>query len=240
MIGKPLRGITGLHPISLGIEVAPIEASNTQPNTAPPASTWNKVLEMKFNYNFADSTGRHSPVSYEAVVSSAQSVEGGCSMYAYYDGTVYADEYGTDNTDFNFTSRDWRVSCDIYPTDISNSYVWAKTSGGYFGLCLQIDNTYVAGKTVIFVRHPANGTVGEPYGTIQLDDIVGKWTNIVVERVGDVFGIYIDGVKMVDVSGINETNTSTSGSGYNGFQICGNAGSYTYAGYIDNFVVQTK
>lgn len=45
MIGKPLRGVTGLHPISLGIEVAPIEASNTQPNTSP-LVTWNTVLDM--------------------------------------------------------------------------------------------------------------------------------------------------------------------------------------------------
>lgn len=205
-----------------------------------PVSSWNKVLEMKFNNNFNDSTGRHSPVNYGAVISSAQSVEGGYSMYAYYDGSVYADGSGVDDSDFDFTSRDWRVSCDIYPTYISNSYVWAKTSGGNFGLCLRINNTYVAGKTVIFVTHPVAGTVGEPYGAIQLDDIVGKWTNIVVERVGDVFGIYIDGVKMVDVSGINETNTSTSGSGYNGFQIGGNVGSNIYAGYIDNFVVETK
>lgn len=209
-------------------------------NSAPPAPAWNKVLEMKFNGNFADSTGRHSPISYGAITSSAQSVEGGYSMYAYHDGSVYADGSGTDDPDFDFTSCDWRVSCDIYPTYISNSYVWAKTSGGNFGLCLRINNTYIAGKTVIFVTHAAYGTAGEPYGAIQLDNIVGKWTNIVVERVGDVFGIYIDGVKMVDVSGINETNTPTGGTGYKGFQIGGNVGSNIYAGYIDNFVVYTK
>lgn len=209
-------------------------------NSAPPAPAWNKVLEMKFNGSFSDSTGRHSPVSYGAVISSAQSVEGGYSMYAYYDGSVYADGSGTDNTDFDFTSRDWRVSCDIYPTYIDNSYVWAKTAGGNFGLCLRINNTYVPGKTVIFVTHPVAGTVGEPAGAIELNSIVGKWTNIVVERDGDVFGIYVDGVKLVSVAGINETNIPTSGAGYNGFQIGGNVGSSIYAGFIDRFTVWTK
>lgn len=210
-------------------------------NSAPPAPAWNKVLEMKFNGSFSDSTGRHSPVSYGAVISTSQSVEGGSSMYANQNGRVHSDDMDGESTDFDFTDKDFRIECNIYPTSIGNDYVWMKSSGFNFGLCLRINNTYVAGRTTIFCTGVgASGTFGGGGAAVTVDNLVGKWSKILVEREGDTYRIALDDVDLFSFSGVNETTDPTGGAGYRGFQICGQSNNSRYSGYIDNFVVYTK
>jgi len=92
-------------------------------NQGAEAPSWNKVLEMEFNSNFNDSTGRHSPVSYGAITT-------GGRLYANRDGRVFTDDYDGESADFDFTTKDFRISCDIQPISIGNDYVWMKSSGG--------------------------------------------------------------------------------------------------------------
>lgn len=240
MIGKPLRGVTGLHPISLDIEVAPIEASNTQPNTAPPvpASDWNKVLEMKFNNNFNDSTGRHSPVSYGAVISTAQSVEGGSSMYANRDGSVFTDGDNGSHPDFDFTGKDFKIICWIRPTSSGNTYdyVWSKNTSNSIGVTLRME---ISGPIPVVYLWPMDG----PQVSTTVPDLLsGKWTKIEVNRIGGVWSLLIDDVVA------SSANTDVAywvgdwedGTEFLGFIIGGVANNNGYSGYIDNFVVYTK
>jgi hypothetical protein len=209
-------------------------------NSTPPAPAWDKVLEMKFNGSFTDSTGRHSPVSYGAITSSSQSVDGGYSMYTAGDGRVHSDGVDGESADFDFIDKDFRIECYVYPTSIGNNYVWAKTTGGNFGMCLRINNTYVAGKTVIFCTGSNYNTVGGGTATVELPDITGQWTKIAVERVGSTYQIYIDDVSMLSVDGVTEATDPTGGAGYKGLQIGGQVNSNLYNGYIDKFTVWTK
>lgn len=237
MIGKPLRGVTGLHPISLDIEVAPIEASNTQPITTPPASAWNKVLEMKFNNNFNDSTGRHSPVSYGAVTSNAQSVEGGYSMYANRDGYVVTDGSSVDHSDFNIGTGDIKIVCDIRPSGSGNHYVWMKATNPFtFGYCIRLLDQG-GGSYLITLRDSSNVGILD-YVTSSL---VNTWTNLEVVRESDVWKIYLDS-SLVATSPVYwpEEVRPASATGMNGFTIAGRYGEGVYSGYIDNFVVYTK
>lgn len=238
MIGKPLRGITGLHPISLDIEVAPIEASNTQPITTPPESGWNKVLEMKFNNNFNDSTGRHSPVSYGAVTSNAQSVEGGYSMYANRDGHVFTDDYNGSHSDFDFTGKDFKIICWIRPTSSGNTYdyVWSKNISDSLGVTLRME---LSGPTPIVYLWPMDG----PQVSTTVSDLLsGKWTKTEVSRIGGVWSLLIDDVvaSSATTDVVYWVPNWESGTEFLGFTIGGIANSNGYSGWIDNFVVYTK
>lgn len=226
MIGKPLRGVTGLHPISLDIEVAPIEASNTQPITTP-LVTWNTVLDMQFATNFADTTGRHTPVSYGAVVS-------GGRLYANQDGRVFTDDYNGESTDFDFTTKDFRVSCVIQPTAIDNDYVWMKSSGGNFGICLKLGMS--GSNAIVYLRGIGNSDMA--LGGI-LPDATTVPHTIIVERIGSLWSLYVDNT-VIDTETWTEDGRSTGTTGYKGFQIFGASNSNRYSGYLDNFIVQTK
>lgn len=200
----------------------------------PPAS-WSKVLEMKFNNNFNDSTGRHSPVSYGAVTSSAQSVEGGYSMYCAANGRVFTDDFGGDNSDFDTASKDFKVECYIYPTSYYDRYVWMKSSGNDFGVTLLI-NDAGGGNTVIYSR--GRGNVDLSLGVV-VPSLLNKWTKLTVQREGNDWSLLVDDAVMATVSW-SEIGMPTSGTGYNGFTIGGAANSDRFTGYIDNFVVYTK
>lgn len=227
MIGKPLRGVTGLHPISLDIEVAPIEASNTQPITTPPAPAWNTVLDMQFATNFADTTGRHTPVSYGAVVT-------GGRLYANQDGRVFTDDYNGESADFDFTTKDFRVSCVIQPISIGNDYVWMKSSGGNFGICLKLGTS--GPDTIIYLRGLGNSDM--TLGGI-LPDATTVPHTIIVERIGSLWSLYVDNT-VIDTATWSEAEMSTGTTGYKGFQLLGASNDNRYSGYLDNFIVQTK
>lgn len=226
MIGKPLRGVTGLHPISLGIEVAPIEASNTQPSTSP-LVTWNTVLDMQFVTNFGDTTGRHTPVSYGAVVT-------GGRLYANQDGRVFTDNYNGESEDFDFTTKDFRVSCVIQPTAIGNDYVWMKSSGGNFGVCLKLGTS--GPNTIVYLR--GIGNTDMLLGGI-LPDATAVPHTITVERIGSLWSLYVDST-VINTATWAEGDMSTGTAGYKGFQIFGAVNDNRYSGYLDNFIIQTK
>lgn len=204
-------------------------------NSAPPAPAWNKVLEMKFNGSFADSTGRHSPVSYGAVISSAQSVEGGSSMYCAADGRVFTDDFGGDNSDFDTSSSDFKVELSIYPTSYYDRYVWMKSSGNNFGVTLLI-NDAGGGNSVIYMRGRDN--VDLNLGAV-VPSLLNKWTKLTVQREGNAWSLLVDNVAVATVTW-SEVGMPTSGSGYKGFTIGGAANSDRFSGYIDNFTVWTK
>jgi len=202
----------------------------------PPAS-WTKVLEMKFNNNFNDSTGRHSPVSYGAVTSAAQSVEGGYSLYANQDGRVFTDNYNGDNADFNIGAGDIKIVCDIRPISIGNDYVWMKSVNSTFGYCIRILDIG-GGSTLITLRD--NGNIGIADYTISTSSLVDTWNNLEVIRESEVWKVYLNTSLIATSSTILESSYPTSGTGKNGFTIAGAANTDRYSGYIDNFVVYTK
>lgn len=200
-----------------------------------PAPSWNKVLEMKFNNNFNDSTGRHSPVSYGAVTSSTQSVEGGYSMYANQNGRVFTDDFGGDNADFNIGTGDIRIVCDLYPTSIGNDYLWMKSSGNDFGYCVRLIDVG-GGNISINLRDNNNSGVAD----VTVANISGKWTNLDVRRESEVWTIRVDDVLVATSLTVLESSFPTSGAGKDGFTIAGAANTDRYSGYIDNFIVYTK
>ena len=196
-------------------------------NQGVPAPSWNKVLEMEFNSNFNDSTGRHSPVSYGAITT-------GGRLYANQNGRVFTDDYDGESADFDFTTKDFRISCDIQPISIGNDYVWMKSSGGNFGICLKLG---MSGSDVVaYMRGIGNVD-------LSLDVIVPNATSttntILVERIGDVWTLYLNGVSS-DTATLTEVDQPTGGSGYKGFQIFGGSNYDRYSGYLDNFIVYTK
>lgn len=206
-------------------------------NQGVPAASWNKVLEMKFNNNFNDSTGRHSPVSYGAVTSNAQSVEGGYSMYTNRDGYVITDGVDVDHSDFNIGTGDIKIVCDIRPSGSSFSYVWMKATTNYtFGYCIIIFDIG-GGSYLVTLRDSNNVTVTE-YATSSL---INTWTNLEVVRESNVWKIYLDS-SLVATSPVywSEEVRPVSGSGKNGFTIAGRYCEGVYSGYIDNFIVYTK
>lgn len=192
-----------------------------------PAPSWNKVLEMEFSGNFNDSTGRHSPVSYGAITT-------GGRLYANQDGRVFTDDYNGDSSDFDFTVSDFRISCDIQPISIGNDYVWMKSSGGNFGICLRLG---MSGSDVITYLRGV-GNVDLSLGVI-VPNATSTTNTILVERIGDVWTLYLNGVAS-DTETWSEVDQTTGGSGYKGFQIFGASNSNRYSGYLDNFIVYTK
>ena len=194
-----------------------------------PVSSWNKVLEMKF-------TGRHSPVSYGAVTSNAQSVEGGYSMYANRDGYVITDGLYVDHSDFNIGAGDIKIVCDIRPSGSGNHYVWMKaTNHMTFGYCLVLlDNG--GGSYLLTLRDSYN------FGIIDYftSPLTNTWTHLEVVRESEVWKVYLDNVLVATSPIWNEYMRPSSGTGKNGFTIAGRYGEGVYSGYIDNFVVYTK
>lgn len=64
---------------------------------------WTLLLDMRFNNNFDDSAGRHTPVNYGATISSAQSVEGATASIPI--RTAGSSPMGTTPTMSSSTSR---------------------------------------------------------------------------------------------------------------------------------------
>ena len=206
----------------------------------PPVS-WNKVLEMKFNNNFTDSTGRHSPVSYGAVISSAQSVEGGYSMYVSRNGRVIIDDYYAYSADFDNGTGDIRVVCDVYPETTATDRIWMKSvampwdGGGVFGYNLLIDN--LGGGVAQFrLVDNTNSTVFQT----SVSGAFSKWTNVDIRRESEIWYMYIDGVLTNSTGYQSETIYTANGSSRGGYTIGGRDVNNQYSGYIDNFVVYTK
>lgn len=210
----------------------PLGIVNQGGTTVP---SWNKVLEMKFNNNFNDSTGRHSPVSYGAVTSNAQSVEGGYSMYANQDGRVFTDGYNVDNADFNIGSGDIKIVCDIRPTSIGYDYVWMKSVNSTFGYCVRISD-YGGGSCLITLRDTNNVGIAS-YVT---SSFINTWKNLEVVRESEVWKVYLDSTLVATSSYWSDSSYPSSGTGKNGFTIGGAVNSDRYSGYIDNFIVYTK
>jgi hypothetical protein len=195
-------------------------------NSAPPTPAWNLVLDMRFEGNFSDTAGRHSPVSYGAITT-------GGRLYANQDGRVFTDDYNGESADFDFTTKDFRISCDIQPTSIGNDYVWMKSSGGNFGICLKLG---MSGSDVIaYLR--GIGNVDLSLGVI-VPNATSTANTILVERIGDVWTLYLNGVAS-DTETWSEVNRTTGGTGYKGFQIFGASNDNRYSGYLDNFKVWT-
>lgn len=199
------------------------------------AVVWKEVLNMKFNNNFTDSTGRHTPVSYGAATSSAQSVEGGYSLFTQADGRVFTDDFGGDNADFDFVGKNFKIECSIHPTSYYDRYVWMKSSGNEFGITLLI-NDAGGGNSIIYMRGRGNVDLG--LGAV-VPSLLNKWTKLTIKRELNVWTLAVNGA-VVATTTWPETSMPTSGTGYNGFTIAGAANSNRFTGYIDNFVVQTK
>lgn len=201
-----------------------------------PAPSWNKVLEMKFNNNFNDSTGRHSPVSYGAVTSSAQSVEGGYSMYANRNGYVITDGVDVDHSDFDIGDGDIKIVCDICPTSIGSDYVWMKATTNYtFGYCIRMLDAG-GGSWLITLRDSSNTGIVDCI----TPSFINTWKNLEVVKESGVWKVYLDSVLLATSLTIPASYYPTSGSGKNGFTIAGRYGEGVYSGYIDNFIVYTK
>lgn len=204
-------------------------------NQGVPAASWNKVLEMKFDGNFADSTGRHSPVSYGAVISSAQSVEGGYSMYANQNGRVFTDDYTGDSTDFDIGSGDIKIICDMRPTSIGNDYLWMKSSSSTFGYCIRMLDVG-GGSYLISLRDASNIIIAD----YTASSLVDTWKNLEVVRESEVWKVYLDSSLVATSAFWPESDHPSSGTGKNGFTLGGGANTDRYSGYIDNFIVYTK
>jgi len=196
-------------------------------NQGASAPSWNKVLEMEFNSNFNDSTGRHSPVSYGAITT-------GGRLYANQDGRVFTDDYDGESADFDFTTKDFRISCDIQPISIGNDYVWMKSSGGNFGICLKLG--MFGSDVTAYMR--GIGNVDLSLGVI-VPNATSTTNTILVERIGGVWTLYLNGVASDTVTW-TEGEMSTGTTGYKGFQIFGASNDNKYSGYLDNFIVYTK
>lgn len=192
-----------------------------------PAPSWNKVLEMEFNSNFNDSTGRHSPVSYGAITT-------GGRLYANNNGRVYTDDYNGESADFDFTTKDFRISCDIQPISTSPSYIWMKSSGGNFGICLILGTS--GSDVIVYMRGINNLDLS--LGVI-VPNATSTTNTILVERIGDVWTLYLNGVASATATW-PEGDRPTGGIGYKGFQIFGSSNDNRYSGYLDNFIVYTK
>ena len=198
-------------------------------NQGVPAASWNKVLEMKFDGNFADSTGRHSPVSYGAITT-------GGRLYANHDGRVFTDGQYGDSDDFDFTTKDFRISCDIQPISVGNDVVWMKSSGGNWGISLKLGTS--GSDVIAYLRGIDN--VDMSLGMI-VPNATSTTNTILVERIGDVWTLYLNGVASATYTWPEAGGgRPTGGSGYKGFQIFGVANDNRYSGYLDNFIVYTK
>lgn len=195
---------------------------------------WTLLLDMRFNNNFDDSAGRHTPVNYGATTSAAQSVEGGYSLYTNQDGRVFSDGYNTDHVEFDFSAKDFRISCDIRPTVVANDYVWMKSDSSNFGVTLRLGTS---GPDVIaYVRGVDNTDL--TLGVI-IPDATTTWNNLQVERIGSTWNLYLNEV-IVATADWPEGSRPTSGVGLNGFLIAGGANDNRYSGYLDNFRVYSR
>lgn len=205
----------------------PLLAVHGQAVTEAP---WEEMVYLKFNGDFSDTAARHSPDNYGGAISYVQAVEGG-SMHVNQSGRVFCDPYNTDSPDFDFATRDFRVGCDILPTSVGNDYVWMKAPGGNFGVTLKLG---VSGPDVIAYLRGV-GNVDLSIGAIIPDALV-SWHNILVERSGDIWTLYVDSVPAASYTW-SEASQPTSGTGYNGFLVGGGVNDNRYSGYIDNFRV---
>ena len=197
-------------------------------NQGVPAPSWNKVLEMEFNSNFNDSTGRHSPVSYGAITT-------GGRLYANQDGRVYTDDYNGESADFDFTTKDFRISCDIQPTSTGPHYVWMKSSGGNFGMCLILGTS--GPDVIVYLRGIGNVDLSL---VVIVPNATSTTNTILVERIEDVWTLYLNGVASATATWTEGDRPTTGGTNYKGFQIFGSRNDNRYSGYLDNFIVYTK
>lgn len=210
----------------------------SQQLSAPSEPEWDLVLDMRFNGNFSDSTGRHSPVSYGAVISGMQSVEGGSSFYANRDGRVLADGYNGSHPDFDFTGKDFKIICWIRPTSSGNpyDYVWSKSIGNNVGLTLRME---LSGPTPIVYLWPMDG----PQVSTTVPDLLsGKWTKTEVSRIGGVWSLLIDDVvaSSATTDVVYWVGDWDGGTEFLGFIIGGVSGINGYSGWIDVFSVYTR
>lgn len=200
-------------------------------NSAPPEPAWNLVLDMRFDGNFSDTTGRHSPVSYGAITT-------GGRLYANYDGRVFTDDINGDSADFDFTTKDFRISCDIQPISIGNDCVWMKaTKGGFgnFGICLKLGMS--GSDVIVYLRGLSN--LDMSLGMI-VPNATTTVNTIMVERVGSAWTLYLNGVASATATWTEGGRPTGGGTYYKGFQIFGSSNDNRYSGYLDNFKVWTK
>lgn len=195
---------------------------------------WTLLLDMRFNNNFDDSAGRHTPVNYGATTSSAQSVEGGYSLYTNQDGRVFSDGYNTDHVEFDFSAKDFRISCDIMPTAIGNDYVWMKSGSNDFGLTLKLG---LSGPDVVAYLRGVGNT--DMTLVVVIPDATTTWNNLMVERIGSTWNLYLN-EEIGDTAVWSEGSQPTSGVGLNSFLIGGGSNDNRYAGYLDNFKVYSR
>lgn len=206
-------------------------------NSAPPAPAWNKVLEMKFNGSFSDSTGRHIPVATGGTFESIAGSEGD-SLLLVNNGRVYTDGFGVTDSDFNFSSNDFRVTTRLwyYPYTLYSREVVAWTK--------RVDSSAIALSLVIFRGYGTTDTIFvREYGNIMSYEIEQsaleqQWRTIEVSRQSATLSLLIDGdvVATASASALSAIN----GGDRDGFTIGGFPWESLFVGYIDNFVVYTK
>ena len=109
-----------------------------------------------------------------------------------------------------------------------------KSSGGNFGNCLVLGTS---GPNVIVYLRGINN-LDMSLGTI-VPDATSTTNTILVERIGDVWTLYLNGVVSATATW-PEGSRPTGGIGYKGFQIAGVSGYTGYSGYLDNFKVWTN
>lgn len=193
---------------------------------AQTTGAWTRILALNFDgangsTTFTDLTGRHTV----AAVGSAAIT--GNQLSVNQDGYALTDS-GADHADFNFSASDFRISCDVTASSIGNDYLWMKSSGGAFGICLRLLDAGGGNCHLVVCDKNAVGFL-----STTLPTIVGAQHHLEVSRIADNWTMKLDGA-VVATAVTSEGTTSTSGSGYNGIQIAGGSGGPRLSAYVDN------
>ena len=168
-------------------------------------------------------------------ISNEQSKFGGKSLYL--NGSSYLTSAVSDN--FDFGSKDFTISCWIYPTTTNRAAVFAMSQDCRIGTDIFFGqgsaNLWLSSNGTSWnVLQSDNSGANTGQGTIPLS--ANTWTHLAFVRYGTSVRMYVNGQVARDAT--IAAGTSVYWSGTNGFSIgtWGN-GMYRYVGYIDDFVV---
>ena len=180
------------------------------------------VLHLEFNgadgSAIFDSTGRHTP---SLSVSGTRAILNNQLNLAS-DGYIRADAQNTASSDFDFTTDDFEIECEV--TYTSGTYVWVHAADdNTLGLLLRFND-----ENTLWVRSGLNQLMLE---YIAPTTFVGRQAKINVSRTGGTYSLKVDDVEVA-------TNSSEyTNIGTNGFIIGAYPPSGGMTGLIDNFKV---
>ncbi|PST83570.1 hypothetical protein C7T94_13585 [Pedobacter yulinensis] len=151
-----------------------------------------------------------------------------------------------DNDAMNFGTGDYSVSCWVRTTTTTSGMIWQESGGKGSGdnqTWLRLLGTATnltsfatedaAGGSTINLTTAANGDAAKTND--------GAWHHIVCTRAGTLTAIYIDGVKIREISsGTGVKNTSNAGNFKVGMQEGTGGFSRQYVGQIDDIIIYKK